>query len=104
MSKDAQARYYKKSKEMFQKRLMKVIKIFLKNTKAKSNNMVLNDIKFSQGKKPRLEKVWKNKAALQIKSDWCFSASNRAQDIFSDEFIKLFLCKCKNILEIFVLG
>ena len=48
---------------------MKVIKIFLKNTKAKSNNMVLNDIKFSQGKKPRLEKVWKNKAALQIKSD-----------------------------------
>ena len=69
MSKDAQARYYKKSKEMFQKRLMKVIKTFLKNTKAKSNNMVLNDIKFSQGKKPRLEKVWKNKAALQIKSD-----------------------------------
>ena len=54
---------------MFQKRLMKVIKIFLKNAKAKSNNMVLNDTKFSEGKKQRLEKVWKNKAALQIKSD-----------------------------------
>ena len=54
---------------MFQKRLMKVIKIFLKNTKAKSNNMVLNDTKFSEGKTQRLEKVWKNKVALQIKSD-----------------------------------
>ena len=89
---------------MFQKRLMKVIKIFLKNTKAKSNNMVLNDTKFSEGKKQRLEKVWKNKAALQIKSDWCFSANNRAQDVLSDKFMKLFLCKCKNILETFVLG
>ena len=45
MSKNASAKYYQESKERLQKKLMKV---FLKKRKTKSNNIVENNIKISQ--------------------------------------------------------
>ena len=41
MSKDSSAKYYQKNK----KRLVKGIKIFLKERKTKSNNMIENNVK-----------------------------------------------------------
>ena len=52
------AKYYKENKEILQKNLAKDIKIFLKKTKKKSNNMVVNVTKISQ--------KMKNKSLLSI--------------------------------------
>ena len=45
MVSNSSARYYRKSKERFKKRLVKGIKIFVINKKKKSDNMVASDIK-----------------------------------------------------------
>ena len=58
MLKNLSAKYYQNNKERLQKKLVKDIKIFLKNQKKKSNNMVVNDIKISQ-------KI-KNKSLLSV--------------------------------------
>ena len=59
MSKYLSAKYYQDNKERLQKKLMKVIKFFLKEKKKKSNNMVINDTKISQ--------MMKNKSWLSRK-------------------------------------
>ena len=46
MSKTLLAKYYQENKERLQKKLLKDIKIFLKNKKRKTNNMVVNFINF----------------------------------------------------------
>ena len=40
---DSSAKYYQKTKERFQKKLVKSIQIFLKKRKAKSKNMFVNN-------------------------------------------------------------
>ena len=45
MSKNLSAKYCQENKERQQKKLVKVIKIFLKKKKLKSNNMIVNVIK-----------------------------------------------------------
>ena len=55
MSKSYSAKYYQGIKERLQKKLLKVIKVFLKNKKKKSNKMIAKDIK-----------IWKNKSWLSI--------------------------------------
>ena len=45
MSRDSSTKHYQKNKERLQKKLMKSIKIFLKEERTKSKNMVANDIK-----------------------------------------------------------
>ena len=45
MHKDSSAKYYQDHKERLQKRLVKNIKVFLKEKKKKSNKMCVNDIK-----------------------------------------------------------
>ena len=45
---DLSARYYEKCKEKIQNSLAKGTKIFLKERKAKSKNMIANDTKISQ--------------------------------------------------------
>ena len=42
---NSSAKYYQKTKERFQKKLVENIQIFLKKTKAKSKNMFVNDVK-----------------------------------------------------------
>ena len=42
MYKDSSSQYYQNNKERLEKKLVKDIKVFLKNKKKKSNNMVLN--------------------------------------------------------------
>ena len=44
-AKDSSVKYYQNNKERLQKKLVKDIKVFLKNRKIKSNNMVMNDAK-----------------------------------------------------------
>ena len=58
MSKNVSATYYLENKEKLQKKLVKVIKIFLKAKKKKSNNMVMNVTKIYQ--------KMKNKSLLSI--------------------------------------
>ena len=58
MSKNVSATYYLENKERLQKKLVKVIKIFLKAKKKKSNNMVMNVTKIYQ--------KMKNKSLLSI--------------------------------------
>ena len=58
MSKNVSATYYLENKERLQKKLVKVIKIFLKTKKKKSNNMVMNVTKIYQ--------KMKNKSLLSI--------------------------------------
>ena len=48
MSKDLSAKYYQKNKERLQKKLVKDIKLFLKNKKKKSDNIVVNETKMFQ--------------------------------------------------------
>ena len=49
MSKNSLAKYYpKKTKKGFNKKLVKCIKIFLKERKTKSKNMVVSDTRISQ--------------------------------------------------------
>ena len=45
MSKNLSTNYYQYKKEILKKKLLKDIKFFLKKTKKKSNNMVVNDTK-----------------------------------------------------------
>lgn len=96
------AGYYQKKKEKPQKRLVKGIKIFLRNTQTKIFNVFLNDVDIWRGvkekailliyifsreqyenltedKKQKLAEHRKNnfekrkiRMALQIKTDWCF--------------------------------
>ena len=47
MCKDSSAKYYQKTKERLQKKLLKGIKIFLKNRTAKSDSIVANNVKIS---------------------------------------------------------
>ena len=61
MPKDSSAKYYQSKKTVLQKNLMKDIKIFLKEKKKKSNNMVVNDIKINQN--------MKNKSLLSIEKN-----------------------------------
>ena len=62
MSKYLSAKYYQDNKERLHKKLMKVIKFFLKEKKKKSNNMVINDTKISQ--------MMKNKSWLSRKKKY----------------------------------
>ena len=55
------AKYYQENKERLQKKLLKDTKIFLKNKKKKSNNMVVNVTKISQ--------KMKNKSFLSIEEN-----------------------------------
>ena len=48
MSKNLSAKYYQENKERLQKKLGKDIKIFLKNKKNKSDNMIVKVTKVSQ--------------------------------------------------------
>ena len=48
MSKDLSAKYYQNNKERLQKKLVKDIKLFLKNKKKKSDNIVVNGAKMFQ--------------------------------------------------------
>ena len=48
MSKKLSAKYYQENKEGMQKKLAKDIKIFLKNKKKKSGNILMNVRKISQ--------------------------------------------------------
>ena len=47
MPKDSSARYYKKTKKKFRKRVVKDITVLLKKKNTKSKNMVANDISIS---------------------------------------------------------
>ena len=58
MPKTLSTKYCQKNKERLQKKLVKDVKIFLKNKKKKSNNMAVNVIKISQ--------KMKNKSLLSI--------------------------------------
>ena len=58
MFKNLSVKYYQKNKERLQKELAKDIKIFLKNKKKKSDNMIMNVTKISQ--------KMKNKNLLRI--------------------------------------
>ena len=60
MTREASAKYYKKTKKRF-KRLVKDIKILLRRKTPKQENMVLNPIKISQ--------KMKNKSQLSILKD-----------------------------------
>ena len=55
------SKYYQENKERLQKKLAKDIKIFLKNKKKKSGNMVVNVIKIFQ--------KTKNKSLLSIEKN-----------------------------------
>ena len=48
ISKDPSVYYYQDNKERLQKEHVKDIKVFLKEKKKKSNNMVVNDTKVSK--------------------------------------------------------
>ena len=48
MSKNLSAKYYQENKERLQRKLGKDIKIFLKNKKNKSDNMIVKVTKVSQ--------------------------------------------------------
>ena len=48
MFKDSSTKYYQKNKEKITKRLLKDVKVNLKNNKKRSNNMVVNDAKIYQ--------------------------------------------------------
>ena len=48
MFKILSAKYYQENKERLEKKLMKVIKIFLKKKKKKSSDMIVNVTKISQ--------------------------------------------------------
>ena len=61
MSKGLSAKYYQENKERLQKKLLKDIKIFNRNTKKKSDNMVVNVTKISQ--------KMKNKSLLGIEKN-----------------------------------
>ena len=61
ISKTLSAKYYQENKERLQKKLLKDTKIFLKNKKKKSNNMVVNVTKISQ--------KMKNKSFLSIEEN-----------------------------------
>ena len=61
MSKGLSAKYYQENKERLQKRLLKDIKIFNRNTKKKSDNMVVYVTKISQ--------KMKNKSLLGIEKN-----------------------------------
>ena len=45
MSKGSSAKYYQNNKERLRKKLVKDVKVVLKNEKKKSDNMVVNDTK-----------------------------------------------------------
>ena len=61
MSKNFSAKYYQEDKESLQKKLVKNIKIFLRNKKKKSDNIVVNVTKISQ--------KMKNKSLLNIEKN-----------------------------------
>ena len=48
MSENLSAKYYQENKERLQKKLVKDIKIFLKEKNKKSNNIVVSDTKMYQ--------------------------------------------------------
>ena len=48
MSKDSSAKYHQDNKERLRKKFVKDIKVFLKNKKKKSNNMVINNTNMYQ--------------------------------------------------------
>ena len=48
MSKDSSAKYYQSDKERLQKKFLKDVRVFLRNKKKKSDNMVVNDTKIYQ--------------------------------------------------------
>ena len=56
MSKNLSAKYCQENKERQQKKLVKVIKIFLKKKKLKSNNMIVNVIKMKNTSLLSIEK------------------------------------------------
>ena len=53
MSKDSSAKYYQNNKERLQKRLAKDIKVFSREEKEKSRNMIVNDTRIYQKKKKK---------------------------------------------------
>ena len=61
MSKNFSAKYYQEDKESLQRKLVKNIKIFLRNKKKKSDNIVVNVTKISQ--------KMKNKSLLNIEKN-----------------------------------
>ena len=61
MSENLSAKHYQENKEILQKKLMKDIKMFLRNKEKKSDNMVVNVTKFSQ--------KMKNKRFLSIEKN-----------------------------------
>ena len=56
MSKNLSAKYCQENKERQRKKLVKVIKIFLKKKKLKSNNMIVNVIKMKNTSLLSIEK------------------------------------------------
>ena len=57
--KNSSAKYYQDNKEKLQKKLVKVIKVFIKKN-IKSNNMVVKDTKVSQKMKKKMVEYEKN--------------------------------------------
>ena len=60
MSKNLSAKYCQENKERLQNRLLKDIKIFLKEKRKKNDSMVVNVIKVSQKMKNKSFRIEKN--------------------------------------------
>ena len=93
------------------------MKIFMKIRKTKGKNVAANNIKISLKMKNRDQlsiekkqyKIYKNRSASQTKMADVYLASNRTQDFFWNEYMKLFSrffvsSKYKSVLEIPVLS
>ena len=98
MHKDSSAKYYQDHKERLQKRLVKNVKVFLKEKKKKSNKMCVNDIKISLKMKNKrwlsVEKVLQNEKHPLTLISTLYKKLFDCKFIFYGNCNKLFLFGC----------
>ena len=71
MSKTLSAKYYQENKERLQKKLVKDIKIFLKNKKKNRNNMVVHVTKiFQKMKNKNLLSIEKTEKKMRMRKNY----------------------------------